>query len=128
MPNRRRAPRLLLWFGLIGAMTGCGTGAGDSTVCGEPPPSCEAALVSAVGSFSADGCVEAIDNYWCGVHAQALAECIHNAQICVKTGITRDELAGILAASVCAAEYIEWDDCFGNGGDVDSGDDDDWDD
>jgi len=78
--------------------------------------------------FSRKGCTSAIDNTWCGVNAQALAECLQNAKVCLQSGTTREVIAGVLAASVCAAEFEEWDGCFANG-EADSGDSDhDWDD
>lgn len=125
--TRRWSSRLLLCLGLAGGLVGCGTGAGDTTVCQEPPPSCEAGLVSAVDMFSRKGCYDAIDNTWCGVNAQALAECLQNAQVCIRSGVTREVIAGVLAAGVCAAEFEEWDGCFGNGDTDSDSDDDDWD-
>ncbi len=116
------------WLLPLAFLAACGTGAGDSTVCQEPAPSCGEALVGAVDVFSRKGCYEAIENYWCGVNAQALAECLQNAQVCVESGATRETIAGVLAASVCAAEFAEWDDCFGNGDTDGDGDDHDWDD
>ena len=113
---------------ILGAIAGCGTGAGDSSVCQEPPPSCEGALVGAVDMFSRKGCNEAIDNYWCGVNAQALAECLNNAQVCLQSGATRETIAAVLAASVCAAEFEEWDSCFGNGDTDSDSNHHDWDD
>lgn len=115
-----RQGRWLLSVAVFATFAGCGTGAGDSAVCQEPPPTCEGALVSAVNMFSRDSCNAAIDNYWCGVNAQALAECLHLAQVCLESGATRETIAGVLAASACAAEFAEWDDCFGNG-DVEGG-------
>jgi hypothetical protein len=109
------------------AIAGCGAGAGDTAVCSEPRPTCATALVSAVDMFSRQGCYAAIENTRCGVHAQALAECLQDAAVCVQSGTTREAIAGVLAAGVCAAEFAEWDDCFGNG-DTDGGDDDDDDD
>ena len=124
----RRLDRSTLWItvGLLGLKAGCGTGAGDSTAC-HKLVSCEAGFVSAVDAFSNQGCVTAVDSYWCGVHAQALAECLQNAQVCLETGATRDKVMAILATSVCAAELAEWDDCFGNGGESDGDSDSDWD-
>lgn len=117
----------LHWIIVVGALAGCGTGAGDSAVCQEPPPSCGGNLISAVDMFSRNGCNGAIASSWCGVNAQALAECLHDAQVCLQLGSTREAVAAVLAVSVCAAEFAEWDDCFANG-EADSGDDDDWDD
>jgi hypothetical protein len=121
------APRLLTTLA-IGAAIGCGTGAGDTAVCSEPRPSCGAALVNAVDVFSRHGCYAAIDNTRCGVHAQALAECLQDAAVCVQSGATREAIAGVLAVGVCAAAFAEWDDCFGNGEADGGGDDDDDDD
>lgn len=130
-----RMERLVLWtrgvtrlLALVLLFAACGTGAGDPAVCQEPPPSCEGALIAAVDNFSREGCNRAIENYWCGVDAQALAECLQNAQVCLQSGATREQIAGVLAASVCAAEFAQWDDCFGNGDAPDSDHDDDWDD
>ncbi|MBA3457596.1 MAG: hypothetical protein H0T42_31230 [Deltaproteobacteria bacterium] len=114
--------------GIVGALAACGSGAGDPAVCQEPTPRCDFDLVAAVDTFSRESCESAIDNYWCGVNAQALAECLHNAQVCLQTGTTRETIASVLAASVCAQEFEEWDDCFGNGDTDSDHDDDDWDD
>ncbi len=128
MNQVRRSPRWLLSIAFLGAIAGCGTGAGDNAVCQEPPATCAAGLVAAVDMFSREGCNGAIDSYWCGVHAQDLAECLQNAQVCLEGGTTRETIAGVLAASVCAAEFIEWDDCFANGDADGGGGDSDWDD
>lgn len=123
MNQARRPTSWLISIVILGAIAGCGTGAGDSAVCQEPPATCAAGLVAAVDTFSREGCYGAIDSYWCGVNAQALAECLQNAQVCLQSGSTREQIAGVLAASVCAAEFAEWDDCFANG-DTDGGGDD----
>lgn len=93
----------------------CGTGAGSPAVCGDPRPQCEAALASAVDLFSIRGCEKAIRNYWCGVHAQRLAECLRDAAVCLETPSTRDAVKVALAAGVCAAQFQEWDGCYANG-------------
>lgn len=108
------------------AVAACGTGSGDPAVCSEPAPSCAAHQLAAIDVFSSDGCERAIDNHWCGVNAQALAECLQEAAVCVELGSTRDAIHAAIAASVCAAELAEWDDCFANGdGSSGGGDDDD---
>lgn len=123
-PSLRRSS---IPLALAVALSACGN-SGDPAVCREPPPTCEAALISAVGLFSDQGCEKAIDSYWCGVDAQRLAECLHDAQVCVSAGSTRDSLKSLLAASVCAAEFAEWDGCFANGEGTNGGGGDDDDD
>ena len=105
--------------------TACGTGSGDPAVCSEPAPACAGNQVAAIDVFSSAGCEGAIDNHWCGVHAQALAECLQHAAVCLELGSTRDAINTALAASVCAAELAEWDDCFANGDGASGGGDDD---
>ena len=112
---------LLLAVAALWPACNCGTGAGDSTVCEAPPPVCEDSQVSALEVFSLHGCMSAVDNYWCGVNAQELAQCLRDAQVCLQQGGTRAEINAALAASPCAAQFAQWDGCYGNGEAVRSG-------
>ncbi len=105
---------------------GCGSGSGESQVC-QQPLVCGQNQASALEVFSRRGCQYSVESYWCGVNAQRLAECLHQAQVCLESGLTRDQVKAALIASVCAAEFKNWDECFANGeaGDVSFDDDDD---
>jgi hypothetical protein len=110
------------------SLAACATDAGDPTVCREQRPACAADQVSALETFSYDGCVGAIERSDCGAAAQAVAECIYAASVCVPVGSTNDAVVAALVAAGCAAEHDEWTDCkvdsLSSGG---SWDDDDWD-
>ena len=106
---------MLLAVAALWPACNCGTGAGDSTVCNSAPPACEDGQVSALDVFSVQGCTGAVDNYWCGVNAQELAQCLRDAQVCLQQGGTRAEINAALAASPCATQFAEWDGCFANG-------------
>ncbi len=112
---RRLALGVLLTAAAMWPACNCGTGAGDPAPCQAPPPVCEDGQVSALEVFSLQGCNSAVNNYWCGVNAQELAQCLRDAQVCLQAGGTRAELNAALAASPCAAQFQEWDGCFGNG-------------
>ncbi len=105
-------PVLVLAFAL--SLAGCDCG-GDPAVCAEPGAVCAVDQVYARDVYSDQGCKRSIDNVYCGVEAQALAECLHAGAICVQSFTTRDVVKAALAASICAAEFAEWDGCFANG-------------
>ena len=110
-----RTPASALWLAVALPLTGCDCNGGDPAVCGEPRAICEAAQVNAIDVYSDQGCKRSIDNIYCGVESQAVAECLHAAAVCLASGTTRDAIKTALAASVCAAEFAKWDGCFANG-------------
>jgi hypothetical protein len=122
---RTPAPLLCLAFAL--PLTGCDCNGGDPAVCNEPRSICAPTEVNAIDVYSDQGCKRSIGNVYCGVESQALAECLQAAAVCLQGGTTRDAVQAALAASVCAAEFAEWDGCFANGegGGGGGGDDDD---
>jgi hypothetical protein len=115
MPSRLVA-YLLSWLVLAVVLGGCrcGTGAGDTSVCEDPPP-CEIRHAAAVLMFSKKSCESAVSSSWCGVNAQKLAECLRDAKICLEMGTSRDAIAAALEASACAEQFKAWDGCFANG-------------
>jgi len=109
-----RAPLLRILLVAVSGLPACECG-GNPAVCHEPRQPCGIDEVSAVDVYSKKGCVDAIENIYCGVEAQALAECLDAAAVCVPIGSTYEAIAVALAASVCAATFADWDGCWFNG-------------